>query len=877
MSSTLYGLGIGPGDPDLITIKARDILARVPVIAYPAPEGGESLVRAIAAPHVPAGRIEIVIETPMTAERFPACHVYDRYAAIIAEHLDGGREVAMLCEGDPFFYGSFMYLYERLAAAHPTVIVPGVSSLTAVAAVAGLPLVSRNEVLTVLPAPLPEAELETRLARADAAAIMKVGRHLPKVRAVLRRLGLQDDARYVERATMANQRIRPVAEVGDGEAPYFSMILVRRQTRGAEQIRATPSGAALLALSAGGLALARRLQPLLPDSRVHGLAGRAEGADVLFQDTLAHLQALFTAGSPIIGICAAGILIRGLAPMLADKRREPPVIAVAEDGSTAVPLLGGHHGANRLARAIAAATGGVAAITTAGDVRLGLGLDDPPPGWRVANPEAAKPVAAALLAGEPVRLRVEAGDAGWLTSSGARFAEGSEIAIHITDRAGTPPHPPLSPGEREQIQGHDSLSHRERGGVRDGEATTLVLHPPVLALGLGCERGAEPMELIELARATLAARGLAEEAVACVASIDLKADEAAVHAVAEALGAPARFFSAAQLEAQAPGLANPSDIVFREVGCHGVAEGAALAAAGADAELVAAKTRSRRATCAIARSPHCIDASAVGRPRGRLSIVGIGPGNADWRTAEAVRTLREATDMVGYGLYLELIADLTQGKRLHTSSLSEEEARARLALDLAAEGRPVALVSSGDPGIYALASLAFELLDRENRADWNRLAIEVLPGISALQAAAARVGAVIGHDFCAISLSDLLTPWPEIERRLRAAAEADFVMALYNPVSRRRRTQLAAAREILLAHRPPDTPVVLARNLGRLGESVRVVELKALTLDNIDMLTIVLVGSSRTRVVQRGTHCVVYTPRGYAAKGERTAGGQAVE
>ena len=880
MTGTLYGLGIGPGDPDLITIKARDILERVPVIAYPAPEGGDSLVRAIAAPHVPAARIEIVIETPMAAERFPAGEVYDRFAAILSEHLRAGRDVAVLCEGDPFFYGSFMYLYQRLAAVHPTVIVPGVSSLTAVAAVAGLPLVSRNEVLTVVPAPLAEAELEARLARADAAAIMKVGRHLPKVRAVLRRLGLEDSARYVERATMANERIRPLAEIGDGEAPYFSMIMVRRQTTAAEQARATPSGAALLALSAGGLALARRLRPLLPESRVYGLAGRADGADLLFQDTMAHLRDLFAAGSPIIGICAAGILIRALAPLLTDKRREPPVIAVAEDGSTAVPLLGGHQGANSLARAIAEATGGVAAITTAGDVRLGFGLDDPPAGWRVANPEAAKAVAAALLAGEPVRLEIEAGDAGWLTSAGARFADRGEYAIRVTDRAGTPLTQALSLGEWVKITGEaslspretarHSLSPRERDGVRDAETTTLVLHPPVLALGVGCERGAEPMEPIELARATLATHGLAEGAVACVASIDLKADEIAVHAVAGALGVPARFFSAAELQAEAPRLANPSDIVFREVGCHGVAEGAALAAAGADSTLAVEKTRSARATCAVARSAHCIDAAAVGRPRGVLSIVGIGPGGPDSRTVEAARALGQATDIVGYGLYLELIADLTRGKRLHGSPLSEEEARARSALDLAAEGRSVALVSSGDPGIYALAALAFELLDRESRADWNRLAIEVVPGVSALQGAAARAGAVIGHDFCAISLSDLLTPWPEIERRLRAAAEADFVIALYNPVSRRRRTQLPAAREILLAHRPPDTPVVLARNLGRDGESVRVVELKALTPDDADMLTVVLVGSSRTRLVSRGTHRFVYTPRGYATKQART-------
>src|SRR5512147_1272352 len=173
MTGTLYGLGIGPGDPDLITVKARDILARAPVIAYPAPEGGESLVRSIAAPHVPAGRIEIAIATPMAVDRFPAREVYDRYANVLVEHLDAGRDVAVLCEGDPFFYGSFMYLHERLAAAHRTVVVPGVSSLGAAAAAAGMPLVARNEVLSVLPAPLPEAELEGRLARTDAAAIIK--------------------------------------------------------------------------------------------------------------------------------------------------------------------------------------------------------------------------------------------------------------------------------------------------------------------------------------------------------------------------------------------------------------------------------------------------------------------------------------------------------------------------------------------------------------------------------------------------------------------------------------------------------------------------------------------------------------------------------
>src|SRR5512134_3775175 len=194
---TLYGLGIGPGDPELITLKAKDILARVPVIAYPAPEGAESLVRRIAAPHVPPGRLEIAIATPMTADRFPAQEVYDRFALLLEEHLAAGRDVAVLCEGDPFLYGSFMYVYERLAARYRTIVVPGVSSLAAVAAVAGRPLCERNEALVVLPAPLAEAELEASLRTADAAAIMKVGRHLGKVRRVLRRLGREADAVYV--------------------------------------------------------------------------------------------------------------------------------------------------------------------------------------------------------------------------------------------------------------------------------------------------------------------------------------------------------------------------------------------------------------------------------------------------------------------------------------------------------------------------------------------------------------------------------------------------------------------------------------------------------------------------------------------------------
>ncbi|WP_119458942.1 precorrin-3B C(17)-methyltransferase [Rhodospirillaceae bacterium SYSU D60014] len=605
---------------------------------------------------------------------------------------------------------------------------------------------------------------------------------------------------------------------------------------------------AIVVLGPSGLATGRRIAAALPGAELHGFAPRVAEADVAFDETAEHLRDLFRTGQPIIGVCAAGVLIRSLAPLLADKHSEPPVVAVAEDGRVAVPLLGGHHGANDLAGRIAEILDGVAAVTTAGDRRFGLALDAPPPGWRVANEGAVKPVTAALLAGEAVGLSVEAAeeDCGWLRK--APFTEsatptaiarqgGGGCHVLVTDRSAAP------------------------------DPQTLVLHPATLALGIGCERHAPPEEVIGLARRCLDESGLAPQSVACVVSIALKAAEPAIHALAAELGVPARFFDAATLKAEAPRLANPSDLVFRETGCHGVAEGAALAAAGAAGRLVLPKIRSARATCAIAQSPHIIDPEAIGRARGRLAIVGIGPGDAAARTPEATAALKAATDLVGYRLYLDLLGDLTRGKPLHGYDLGEETARVRVALALAAAGREVALVCSGDAGIYAMGSLVYEQIERSGDPDWERVDIVGIPGISAMQAAAARIGAPLGHDFCAISLSDLLTPWDVIEQRLKAAAAGDFVVAFYNPVSQRRRTQLATAREILLAARPAETPVVLARNLGREGERVTVTTLDSLDPEMVDMLTLVLIGSSATRAVPRPDGGAwVYTPRGYDRK-----------
>ena len=551
---------------------------------------------------------------------------------------------------------------------------------------------------------------------------------------------------------------------------------------------------AVVILDARQVALARRIATALPGAAIHGPASLPEHTDVAYERLAPHLAALFRAGTPIVGICAAGILIRLLSPHLADKGAEPPVLAVSEDGRSVVPLLGGHHGANRFARSIADTLGAHAAITTAGDTALGFALDAPPAGWRLGEGARVKAVTAALLAGEPVHLVTEAASSDWLTAGGAPFADTGRLTVHVTDRR-------VAPGD---------------------DVADVTLHPAVLALGIGCERGCATDELIGLAEHTLAAGGLAPEAVACVASLDLKADEPAVRAVADWLGVPLRLFDAATLERETPRLTAPSEIVFRAVGCHGVAEAAALACTGTDGTLIQPKTKSACGTCAVARAPAIIEPERCGRGRGRITVVGIGPGAREWRTPGADAAIADSTDLVGYGRYLDLLEPLPPGCARHTYPIGAEEERCRAALALAAEGRRVALVSSGDAGVYGMASLLFQLLDTPAAEPrWRGIELAVEPGISALQAAAARAGAPIGHDFCAISLSDLLTPWAAIARRLRAAAEADFVVALYNPASGRRRMQLTQALAILAAHRPPDCPVVVARNLGREGESGR--------------------------------------------------------
>jgi precorrin-2 C20-methyltransferase/precorrin-3B C17-methyltransferase len=491
----LYGVGVGPGDPELMTIKARRVIDAADVIAYPGAEHGRSVARRIADPYVRVEQIEVPLRYPVTTGEtdhpggYEAAlsEFYDACAEELALHLEAGRDVAVLCEGDPFLYGSYMYLHDRLGGRYESEVIPGVTSFSAAAAAAGAPLVRRDDVLTILPGTLPADVLAARLRAADAAVVMKLGRTFAKVRGAVQKAGLLDRGIYVERASHEEERVAPLAEIED-KVPYMSLVLV--------------------------------------------------------------------------------------------------------------------------------------------------------------------------------------------------------------------PAAPMSP-------------------------------------------------------------------------------------------------------------------------------------------------------------------SANGRA-GSLSVVGLGPAGPEWLTPEAQAELREADVLIGYATYLSRVPE-RRGQERHASDNRVELDRARQALELAAAGKRVAVVSSGDPGIFAMAAAVLEAVDEDGR---EALDVRVIPGLSAMQAAAARVGAPLGHDFCVLSLSDQLKPWSVIERRLEAAGAADLVLALYNPASRTRREQLSRALEVLRRHRADATPVVVARAVGAEDEAVTVTTLSELDLDVVDMRTVLIVGSSTTRMlpaVAGGRVPRVYTPRRYPA------------
>jgi len=512
----LWGVGLGPGDPELVTVKTARLIGEADVVAFHSARHGRSISRSIAAPYMREGQIEEHLVYPLTVETTtrPGGYqgaiddFYAESAARLAAHLDAGRDVVVLAEGDPLFYGSYMHMHKRLANRYECEVVPGVTSVSAAAAVLGKPLCERDEILTVLPGTLPADELAARLASADAAAVMKLGRTFASVREAFEQAGRLDEAYYVERATTSSQRLAPLAEVDPESVPYFSLAL-------------------------------------LP-SPINNLPGGA-------------------------GSHAAG----------------------SRSGATAASAAG--------------------------------------------------------------------------TSAG--------------------------------------------GSVE----------------------------------------------------------------------------------------------------------------------------------------------------RGSVTVVGLGPAGPEWMTPQVRAAIAAADDLIGYGPYLDrLPANVRQRK--HPSDNRVESERAAFALDLALKGSRVVVVSSGDPGVFAMASAVVEVACEPAYAD---VSVEVLPGLTAAQAVASRIGAPLGHDYAVISLSDRLKPWDVIATRLSAAAAADLALAIYNPKSTSRTWQVGAMRDLLLEHRAASTPVVIGRDVGGASESVVVTTLGDLDPDQVDMRCLLIIGSSQTQVVDREGGQVVFTPRRY--------------
>ncbi len=589
----------------------------------------------------------------------------------------------------------------------------------------------------------------------------------------------------------------------------------------------------VLAFSPGADSVLRQLEAGGLASETH----RSGGGD---GESAAWLADRWDAATAVVAVGACGLVTRLIAPLLQGKEHDPAVVVVDAAGRYAISLLGGHAaGGEALAQEIAALLGGEAVLTGTSGARGSLALDafGSAWGWRRGAGDWRSLMARAA-GSESVAVHQHSGLALWRSLPAAASLVDAEPAEAAT--------------AQELV-----VSHRRGPGCR--------WHPPSLWLGLGCERDTSETLLERLVETALQEHDLAPEAVAGLASVTLKGDEPALLALAQRRGWPLRLYAAERLAAVP--VPTPSAAVAREVGTASVAEAAArLAAAEAGgtpdtpAPLLMAKRIERAAsgergaaTLAVALAER-----QWAPARGALHLVGSGPGGLELLSGDARQALAQATVWVGYGLYLDLLEPLRRPDQLRRDGrLTEERQRCAEALALAQQGLSVALVSSGDSGIYGMAGLALELWLAAAAAD--RPAFAVHPGLSALQLAAARAGAPLMHDFCTISLSDRLTPWEVIERRLRAAAAGDFVVALYNPRSRDRDWQLERARSLLLEGRPATTPVVLARQLGRAEESVQLHTLGSLPVEAVDMLTLVLVGNSTSRQ-QDGW---MVTPRGY--------------
>ncbi len=543
-------------------------------------------------------------------------------------------------------------------------------------------------------------------------------------------------------------------------------------------------------------------------------------------------------GTNLVFVMAAGIVVRTIAPLLGNKRIDPAVVVLDDLGEHAISLLSGHAGgANGLAIEIGRLVGAQPVVTTASDKNglpsidlwaesVGLAVEN----WKALPKKGRKLV-------DEGTLRVFSDVAIDLPEAYEPAGDASIADVVVTNRTALP-------------------------GLRKD---AVILRPGNLTVGIGCNSGTDAREIEDAVRKTLFDAGLSFLSLSAVGTIDKKASEPGLLAFTRLHGLPLLSFTPDELNS-VPGVA-PSEAARKATGANAVADPSALLASG-DGRLKVAKRKMGNVTVAIAERARLLSIGtdgpddSMGAPKGAIYIVGTGPGSIEHLTPRAFQAIRRSDVIVGYPTYLNLIRGLIAGKEIVSTGMAREIDRCTKAIDLARKGKRVSVISGGDPGIYAMAGLIFDLL-RENKVPLpESVSVEVIPGISALNACAARLGAPLMHDFAVISLSDRLTPWETIARRLDAAAGTDFVIVLYNPKSASRRRHIRKAQEIVLRHRPGSTPVGIVKGATRQDEAVILSDLDSMPFHEIDMQTTVIIGNSQS-VVWNGR---MITPRGYENK-----------
>ncbi|MHB8809275.1 MAG: precorrin-3B C(17)-methyltransferase [Desulfobulbaceae bacterium] len=589
---------------------------------------------------------------------------------------------------------------------------------------------------------------------------------------------------------------------------------------------------AIIYITDNGLKLAERLKSLVPDAEI-------------VKHAPAAVEDLWRRSGALLFIMATGIVVRTIAPLLKDKRTDPAVIVLDENGRHAISLLSGHlGGANERAREIACFLGGEAVITTSSDVNGLPSLD---------------------LWARDHDLVIE--DWGILPFIGTRFVNNGALRVYAATDLDFPDEFLLVAEPR-----FADVIISNRQNAYEGSSTCTVagddcfvetcrvkwqlyLRPRNLVVGIGCNIGTSREEIESAVRQTLDEHNLSFWSICSIATIDIKGNEPGLRAFAEKYTFAVRTFGADELN-RVEGLGR-SEVVFKATGAHGVAEPAALVAGGTD-RLLVSKQKKGNVTVAVAEKK----VQGKKDSRGMMYIVGTGPGSLEHITPAARDAIGQSDVIVGYGTYLELIQALLREKEVVSTGMTQEVDRCRKAIDIAREGKTVAIICGGDPGVYAMAGLVFELLRSDEEKGGNLPFVEVIPGISALNAAASRLGAPLMHDFACISLSDRLTPWDVIEKRLEAAAAADFVIVLYNPRSKGRAGHLSRAREIVLKHRDAKTAVGIVKGAMREQEKVIVTDLANMRDADVDMQTTMIIGNSETFV----WNDLLITPRGYENK-----------